>query len=234
MKKKFLKNKVLPSLSPPYKSAGFTFLEILAAITLLSLMAVGIVHSIKETAIITAKLKTRATTILSGQIALDRLQRELQMAFNEATRGTPTYFKSDALGGRQELIFSYLDTPIRTLFEQRTSGVKFARYFLEKNDNGSFTLLRSVVPFFQSAEIEKASSQILAKGILNLKFEFYAPQEDRWIDQWNSQSEKNFGRFPLAVRVSIETTDYRLPKEEWKTKSLFFQTEILLLNELGT
>ena len=124
--------------------------EVLVSIFILSIMTLGIATSLNHTRRLSQKIKVRQTSVLSGQIALDRLSRELQMAFNERLQGDTAVFKSvDKLRG-PDLKFSYFDSPLKVLFIRRTPGLKVVRYWLEKESGQSalVRLLRSEGPIY--------------------------------------------------------------------------------------
>lgn len=212
--------------------AGFTLIEILAAIFIFAVMTLGIASTIRETGIITSKVKIRQTSVFSGQVALDRLQRDLQMAYNERLQGATTFFKADETGLGPELQFSYLESPVRTLFVRRTTGSALAYYHLEKEDNGTLRLERSEAPPYKQDTLKTIAGQSVATGILSWKMDYYDVRNDRWLLTWDTAGPNTPGYFPRAVRITIETIDPSIPKEDWKKKSLKFQTEFLVFNEM--
>ncbi|MDB5036883.1 MAG: ral secretion pathway protein GspJ [Bacteriovoracaceae bacterium] len=210
---------------------GFTLLEILVSIAIFAIIAAGIAGTMNQMTKLTKKLKVREATILSGQIALDRLQRDLQMAYNEKTQHSPSLFKATNIGTGPEITFSFFDTDIKILFKKRTSGVMLAHYSLEKDDNGTLKLLRAEGPLYLADKIKDEHSSILASGILDLKVEYYDARNDLWQDNWDTAAPATVGAFPTAVRVTITTVNPEIPRDEWKAKNLKLSTEFLILNE---
>lgn len=215
-----------------HKTHAFTLLEIVAALTLFSLLALGIVHALQENSSLTKKIKQRQATTLSGQIALERLERDLEQAYDERLQGSLTFFKSRESSQGPELSFSFLESPLHTLFERRTSGISALRYTLEKSDNGTLNLLRTSLPLHEKEKIQQSPAQLLATGVLKWELEFYDPRQDLWQKEWDSRSRNTAGRFPLAIRLALETVDPKVLEKDWKQKSLRFETEIMVLNEI--
>lgn len=211
---------------------GFTLLEILASIVIFSVMITGISMTLSESTKLSRKVKHRESVVMSAQVAFDRLQRDLQMAFNERQRSPSSIFKTQETNQGPEITFSYLDTPIKVLVQNRTAGLMIARYHLEKSESGALTLFRSEVPFYKIDDIATAPSQTLAEGILSLKFEFYDYRNDQWLTKWDTSDPVTPGIFPRAIKMTIEAVDQDIPKEEWKTKTLKLETAFRVLNEM--
>lgn len=214
--------------------AGLTLLEILAAIFLFAVMTLGISSTMKETNSLARKIRSRESKTMSAVIALDRFQKDTQMAFNDRLQNTKTYFKMIEGSLGSELTFTYLDTPVKTLFQRRTPGVMIASYKLEKEENGTYKLLRTEAPYYSKDKLNEAPSQTLASGVLSFKCETYDHRNDRWLKAWDTAGLATNGYFPKAVRVRIETIDPDLPKAEWKEKSMILETDTMVLNELET
>jgi len=210
---------------------GFTLLEIIASIALFSIMVVGIASTLGETNRISSRLQIRQKTVASGQIALDRLRRDLQMAFNENVQRSPSFFVVREVGAGQEMTFSYLDSPIKTLFSNRTPGILFASYSLETAGDGTYNLIRSETPLWNAERIDESPSQVLARGILGWRLEMYDFRNDEWIPSWDSAGAQTGGYYPLAVRIRLEVTDPSLPPEQRASRGLVYQTAVMLLNE---
>jgi len=211
---------------------AFTLMEIVASISLFSVIALGIASAIRDTAKLSRKLKSREARTLSGQIALDRLQRDLQAAFNERLQNSQTIFKSRNIGAGPELTFSYFDSSIKTLFERRTPGIKVAQYSVENVEGGGLNLYRAEVPLYQGEEIDDAPQRLIASGVMEWELEFYDARNDKWMKEWDTKSRTALNYFPKAVRVILETVDDKLPPDKWKDKSIRFETSFVILNEL--
>jgi type II secretory pathway pseudopilin PulG len=222
------------SLARKKSLEGFTLLEILAALFLFAIMTMGIASTMRETTSLTRKVKSREATTMSAVVAVDRLQKDLQMAYNEPFQGSPSFFKSTEATIGPELSFSFMDTPVKTLFQRRTAGEMIAFYRMEKAEDGSYKLLRSEVPYYAVDKLKEAPTLTLAEGVLSFKVEFYDSRNDRWAKEWDTKGPVTNGYFPKAARVSVETVDTSIPSSEWKNKSLKIETDFLILNEANT
>jgi type II secretion system protein J len=210
---------------------GFTLLEVLAAIGLFAVMTLGVVSTLQETNRLTLKMKARQASVFTGVLAMERLRRDFQQAYNDRLQRSLSVFRSRDASQGPEFTFTTFDTPIRTLFARRTPGVVLVKYQLEKDDNGTLRLLRTEVPYNQADKIDTQAPQALATGILKLELEFYDAQNDQWKKDWDTSLPTTNG-FPRAIRLALETVDPDLPETQRKEKTLRFETKILVLNEV--
>ncbi len=213
---------------------GFTLLEVLASLVLFAIITLGIASTMRETNRIHERVKLRQRTTLSASVALDRLQRDLQMAFNERVQGSPSFFKSSETGLGPTLSFSFLDSPIKTLIQSRTPGLKAALYELKKNEDGSMELVRAEVGLHELTSLRNQRRQNLAGGITELKYEFYDSRNDRWIEKWDTADAATNSFFPKAVKIMMTLVNPDWPKNEWNKRAMRYETSVMILNEMDS
>lgn len=216
---------------PLQRDKAFVLVQLIAAISLFAIIMVGVSSMMSETTRLTLKLNERQETVATAQSAMLRLQRELSQAFDEGNRRGETLFVARESSEGTELIFSYLDSPLKALFETRTPGVKIAAYSLERERNESTKrIMRKEVPLYEKGKLELQDSLFLSSGILSWEFEFYHQRTDRWVPEWDSSDREFAGDFPAAVRIKLEAVDPRLEGDEAARKSLFYKTAFLIQN----
>ncbi len=215
------------------KSArAFTLVEVLVSITIFSIMAVAIAGTIKQIGQITRKVKSRDSTVMSAQVAMARLERDLQLAYNEKLQRTPCLFKSRNVSAGPELTFSVFDSDIKILFRTRTPGVLIVRYYLEKEDDGTMRLMRAEAPLHVGDKIDNQPGSPIATGLTEWKMEYYDGRNDLWSQEWDTSAPTAAGTFPKAARIIFKSVDPSLPKDQWKAKSLMLMTDLIVLNEV--
>lgn len=219
-----------------FLQSAFTLLEILASIFIFAILTLGIASTMKQTTSLTKRVKSREAKTMSSVIALDRLQRELGMAYYGGRVTFPEHvlFKLSEASLGSEIVFSVIDSPIKTLVQRRSPGLLIVQYKLEKEENGTMRLVRLEVPFYDKAKLSEANAQTLATGILQFKLEAYDHRNDRWLKEWDDRGPTTGNYIPKAVRVMLESVDPELPKDQWRSKSFKLQTEIIVLNEWET
>lgn len=214
------------------KNAGFTLLEVLAAVMIFAIMAASISMTVSETTKLTKKVKVRESTVMSSQIAFDRLQSDLQMAFNENMRNSPSIFKGVDSTHGMELVFSMIDNSFKVLFQSRTPGIILVRYHLDRAEDGTLTLYRSETPFYKSADYLQSQSHVVAKGLLGLEFEFYDFKNDLWQKKWDTTDAQSASYFPRAVKMKLTVSNPDLSDVERKEKAVTLSTAFQILNEI--
>ena len=215
----------------PFKTKGFTLIEVLAALFLFSLLTLGVSSSVREISKLSARIKMRQATVVSGITAFDRLQRDLRMSFNERLRNSRSWFESENRTSGPDLRFTALESPTLLLFTQRTPGLAAIRYWLEKADDGTMNLMRSQVELNRSEDLEKQPPEIVGQGILKFELEFYQGNTGQWLKTWNSKESTTTGLFPRAVRIRLDSVDPQVPETDRKEKVLSLETVVLVLNE---
>jgi hypothetical protein len=195
---------------------------------LFAIMSVGVASLMRETTRVSQRVDSRQETVLSAQLSLERLSRELAHAYRERLQREETRFIAREPG---DLIFSFLDSPLRVLFERRSPGVKLVHYFLEDSPGGAQRLMRAEVPINLHEDLELQEARLVADGILSFQLEFYDARNDQWTEAWDSEAEITFGIFPQMVRVTFKVVDTRHPEEQWPTRALTYQTTVFVLNE---
>ncbi len=220
-----------PTFSPIQRAAGFTLLEVLAAISLFSLMTLGVVNALQETTKLTLRIKSRQASTFTGTLAVEKISRDLSMAYNENLRKSKSLFQGREGSQGPELTFTTLDSPLKGLFVRRASAFAIVRYKLEKNEQGTLDLFRYETLEQNFDKIDTLKGQRIATGVTKMEAEYYDFQNDQWKRDWDSKSPPLAGRFPMAVHLALETTDPSLPALEQKDHLRRFETKVLILNE---
>jgi len=210
---------------------GFSLIEILAAIVIFAIMAAGVSSTLNETSKLTKRVKNRESTVLGAQIVVDRLQREMQMIFQDRQQKSLCFFKARQSTQGPDISFSFLDSPSRTFFERRSPGLKALRYFVEKSDEGLLRLMRSETSLDKVNDLERSPAQVIAEGVENFKFSFYEFQSDRWVESWDTSDMEMSGKFPRAIRFSFDVIDPTQPETSPKRR-LSLETAFQVLNEM--
>jgi type II secretory pathway pseudopilin PulG len=212
-------------------SKGFTFAEILASLALFAVMTVAIASVLRETNTLTIRLQDRQSSIMAAELALQRMQRDLRLAYDEKIRRSPSLFKAGPGPNGFELIFSFLASPFFTLIDERSSGLQVVRYFLANDSNGVPSLYRAELPYHQASDIQNTEAEKIASGIRFWKLEFFNPRTSQWMNDWDDKGPYTGGYFPSAVRIALEAYDPELPESSRDLRSIRIETSFFILNE---
>ena len=174
------------SKSTSLRQNGFTLIEVIAALAIFALIMVGLSNLLSETTRLSGRVKQRQSTVLSAQILFDRFQRELTMAYFQPGLKSRTEFSIASDGGGPEIQFTYVDSPVRTLFAKRAGGIKLVRYFLDKEEkSGTLNLMRVEKNPTTPDEIKELDAQLVVTGIVQWKIEAYDDRTDQWTEAWD-------------------------------------------------
>lgn len=206
----------------PSESGGFTLIEIVIAISILSIV-LGVTYSALNQIIRTKKLLDdgRDSRYIANSI-LGRMTRELQLATASVPLMPPKDDPERRASSRVSMVGEQkgLDDGKRAdsitfmaleagqyLPKGTRSGVVQITYLLAKDPNRKdelgYTLYRSEVPYsrpFKKA-YENALNFDIARNVTSLEFQYYWAAENKWLATWNEDATE---KLPGMVRFRIE------------------------------
>jgi general secretion pathway protein J len=204
-----------PALFPSEK--GFTLLEILIAISILSII----------TAIIASSLQVGILSWERGEAATERYQ-QIRILTDEIVQQLKSIYpyKFQKAGiTKPKLIFygeehslGFITTLVKGSKGERGGGLMFVYYDL---DNEKGLIKREKIVFTGDISIKDLGDSIeLDPEISELKFEYYEknrkdPQSGRWVNSWDGKSKN---QLPKAIRITLGFS--RKEKTSTSNKSL--------------
>jgi len=215
--------------------SGFTLIEVIAALAIFALIMVGLSSLLSQTTRLAGRVKERQSTVLSAQIIFDRFQRELTMAYFQPGLKSRTEFVLATESQGPEIQFTFVDSPVRTLFSRRAGGLKLVRYFLNKDEkSGTANLMRAEKNPTSPDDIKELEAQLVVTGIVEWKVEAYDDRSDQWTEAWDNKGIYTTNRIPPAIRMTLQVVDPNQPKAEQKDRMLTYSTIFPILNEVKT
>ncbi len=169
----------------PSRCGGFTLIEILLALSVLSILMILLLSAFTGAARVRASLSSRSSEFRQVRIALDRIGTDLMGAFASSAReDSALTLREDSLSGMPAA------TLIFTAFQQsdgdRTrvpAEIVKVRYFPRIGTDGATLELhreQSDLPFIEN-RIPLRESRI-AEGLRGFRIELY--DGTRWIKEW--------------------------------------------------
>ena len=206
---------------------GFTLIEIIIAIGILAMMMFSI--SQITTGITTARDKAQArneekhTVIL----ALTKMSDDLRAAFltDKKFWGKDSFYKTGLVGDVTSINFSSLSNVHRVQDNRDTDQVDVG-YSLERNDDGSYRLLRRSTDYLVDKLDEGGQSFVLLNAIKDIKFEYYNSNQKEWQATWDTESIETMGRLPQQVRVTLSLIGKSLDEDEEESQMHTFELVI--------
>jgi len=191
----------------PLKNRGFTLLELLLSMTILSMIAVLAFGALRLGVRAWEKGEETVETKQRVRIVLNLLHR--QFASMDRTAMTGSAAKTFAFRGENKTLSFLSGVP---LVPGNLYGTVYAKYEVRVNDDGEgetlsfFEKNRIFLPNAESLEkIRQEDFHDLLKGFHSISFSYLKPGEDNeppaWQDTWDPDTD---GPVPLAVKVIVE------------------------------
>jgi general secretion pathway protein J len=191
---------------------GFTLLEIILAITLIALMAVGIWAVLQ----ISVRSWTKGTEYIDAN---QRHRSVLDLVRKQIASTYALYSPIDPIqGGVPTLIFSGAEASLtfislNSLHFQESPGLTLVSYEFAPNFEGGFSLIENEQPYLgqeiggETAPGPSIKTQIF-ENLSSCLFEYFDPGDAanpaQWVTAWDGQ---NIGRLPSAVSLTITSPD---------------------------
>ena len=182
-----------------FKSNGFTLIEILISLTLLTIVLGAVYSSFFSVNAVLERFENVSLKYHEARTALDIMRREIESALPNSSRTITTTEDKTAFVIKDRDIMGKSTSELSlTAFTFKGSGVNAISYYVEEKDE-KLTLLRKESP---SGIQSKEYIMETIEEIEGFSVETYS--NNQWIKTWNSA---NTGKLPVIVRVSIEFDD---------------------------
>ncbi len=204
--------------------AGFTLLEMIVAVTLVALMAVGLWAAFR----ISIRSWSRGTEFIDTnqrhRTVLDMVRKQIASTYPLFTPVDlrQTLAQGGVLSGMQvsHVIFngienSMLFVSLNSLQFQESPGLTIVYYGVTQNSVGSFSLIEKEdrytgqVPEVGAMETLPRATSVF-ENLSSCAFEYFDPgvgdNPARWVKEWDGQE---MGRLPVAISMSMTFHDSR-------------------------
>jgi general secretion pathway protein J len=212
--------------------AGFTLIEIMIALAILTFITSIMWGSFSQTAVnkrVIEGAQDRAHTV---RVALLRMARELEMSFiadeNTSLSQRRTMFDGAAHGDVDELTFSaFAHQRLRAGLNE--GDTTLITYFGERDpdDRRILNLMRRETRRLQ-VEDPKAiagESYVLCPDVSRVKFTYYDYKQKVWENEWSTLSATGFQYPPSHVRITLTVIDERGQEVSYSTDARIQMTE---------
>jgi general secretion pathway protein J len=218
---------------------GFTLLEIILAVTVLALVGTMVYGGFSQTALNKARVEEDVDHSRIVHMALDRMVRELTMAFVSThvnpsmdLRVVETAFVGKDNGKDDRIDFTSFSH--RRLYRNaRESDQNEISYFVteDPDEPGVQVLARREQNRIDSDPRRGGKSQILVENVEEFNLEYFDPLLSDWVQSWNTEdvlAQPN--RLPSQVRIRLSTKD---PRHRGKTETFGTRVTIPLTYALN-
>ena len=216
----------------PGVRAGFTLLELLIAIAILGTIF-SVIYVTFATTIETKQSVERGNDLYSAaRLTMDRLTRELSMAFVRAharrDEKDPTIFLGEdhESGGYPMDVLTFTSlSHVRLGVGARESDQNKVNYFLvDRSDTGDRSLMyrEDTTPHAQTADGGVVYE--LCPSVYGINYRYYDGEKDEWVDEWDSTAiDPDHERLPRAVEITLILRGVRDQEMIYQTKVMVHQ-----------
>ena len=194
---------------------GFTIMEILLAVAILSTMVVLVLGAMSSSFRMRNRTVDMFDTQRSARQALERMTRELNMAFHvheaseRVAQTREIRYRTAFEGRRDEITFATMGH-IQRYADEISSGQAEISYRLERQRGRDGQVRQNLVRREQSPIDDRpdrgGTLSTVLRDVRSIRFEYWDPDRqiggEAWINQWDASREE--GRLPDRVRVTIE------------------------------
>lgn len=205
------------------RAPGMTLIEVLMAITILSMVMSMVYGAFTQTARNKQVLEEEADQYHTVRIALERMQRELSMAFvSIQTNPSPslqvvrTAFVGKDRGHRDRIDFTSFSHQ-RLYRDAHESDQNELSYFITRHPDfpDVNVLARREQARIDDRPQEGGRVEIVLEDVKEFDLEYLDPTTNEWSRTWNStQPADQPNRLPSQVKIRIVIPDPRRPSRD--------------------
>jgi general secretion pathway protein J len=199
---------------------GVTLIEVMVAITIFAVVGTMIYGTLVSTARHKEKLQEEIDRHHALEAALERMAREISMAFvsaqpnpSSSLQVTKTAFYGVDRGNRDRLDFTSFSH--RRLFRNaHESDQNEISYFLanDPSDAGETVLARREQNRIDDDPTRGGRVEVLLEGVESLEFEYLDPTTHLWVMRWDTRNAAGQpNRLPTQVKIRLRVKDPRNP-----------------------
>jgi len=196
---------------------GFTLIEVVLAVTLLAMVSTLIYGSFARSFEAIDFVEGSQARYHDVRLALERLARELSMAFIYDCRevDTPTgedtfrtLFKSERSSNVDRLVFTSF-AHLRMVRDANESDQSVLTYYGDDDpeDRDLTDLMRKEKVRIDGEPEEGGQAEILCRGIESLHFEFWDETKIEWVEEWDCSQIERLNQLPKLVRITLTVLD---------------------------
>ena len=211
---------------------GFTLIEVMIAVTLLSFLSIGIYQATTRSFLVNATLGREATEYSGVLLTLQAVESDLSQIYNPAldpteapaanpnAAQTPDFWsvpvRTDGtrrarLQGTREKLTFINNANRRVEADQAQSDFQKVTWEIERNSSGAYSLYRATDwnAFNYDRVSGKPNRVALIENLSSASFSYYRRENKTWEDSWDTESPyvKAEGRWPDLIRLKIEVPD---------------------------
>jgi general secretion pathway protein J len=214
-------------------SAGFTLIEVMLAIAILSFVTALMWGSFSQTVINKKAIESAQERTHTVRVALTRMAREIEMAYlsgseNTALSNRRTFPVGSSHGDVDELQFSnFAHQRLRSgLAEGDTALISYYGQ-RDPDDRRVLNLMRRETRRLQAENPNDLPGEayILCPDVARVKFSYYDHKMKEWVNDWSTLNASGPQYLPTHVRITLTVIDERGQEVSYTTDARIQMTE---------
>ncbi|MCK6527494.1 prepilin-type N-terminal cleavage/methylation domain-containing protein [Myxococcota bacterium] len=216
----------IPTSAPPGAGTerGFTLLEMLVAVAIMAAAMALLWTSFAGAVKVEDQVRRKADTVAMGRTAMERISRELSMAFLSPnlspTSSYATVFKGQDKDPFDEAIFTSLSH--EKLYKDAREGdqAEISYYREEDPDSDLSMLVHRESPRIDGDPERGGVVLPLAYRVKSFNLRYYDLDKKEWVDQWDTRGVDTPNRLPRAVEIALVVVDEDGEEHAFTTRNL--------------
>ncbi len=212
------------------RARGFTLIEVMVAVSILAIVTTLTWGSFRSTFSTKAQIEAQAGRYRTVRLALERMARELSMAYVSQDEDTSQPERRTRFVGKRhsdvdEILFSYFGH--QRLYQDANEADTALVYYYsarDRDDSRKTNLMRRETRRLSNYKVDEQAGEadIVCDDVLRLKLDYWDQRDKIWREEWNTTSaDGQPDRLPAKIRVTLTVRDER-------GQEVPFQTEVRL------
>ncbi len=220
---------------------GFTLIETMVAVGIIAMVTTLVWSSFKDTFRAKNQVEAQSGRYRTVRIALERLARDLSMAYLSQNEDTSQPERRTLFVGKRkfdidEVRFSFLGHQRLYQDANEADTAQVAYYGVRDREfSGRINLMRRETRRLQYLKIEDNAGEtdIICDDVLRLKLDFWDSRDKQWRDEWVTNSaDGQPDRLPSRVRITLTVRDERGQEVPFQTEARIPMQEPLNLRAI--
>lgn len=187
--------------------AGFSLLEVVVALGIMGLIGLITFETIASALDTRDVLEEEDASNQSARVALDRLRRDLRVAYLTTNTSAVNTYKTQFIGkneGPDRLWFTTLSHH-RLFRESRECDQTEVTYWTEDDPTmkGAKVLLRREAPRIDNEPEKGGLIAPLAYNLKAVEYRYINPKTNEWLEEWDSTGVDLANKLPRAVQIAL-------------------------------
>lgn len=219
------------------RARGFTLLELLVAVVILSLITMLLYSAFSGMKRSRDGLKRVQDRYREGRVAMNRIVRDLESAYisqhlplNQALVVQKTAFIGHQGSPGDRIDFNSFSNILRDRNSHTSDQVELSYFTSESLDiSGTSDLVRRTSEYPDDKPDQGGRIDVVATDVDLFDLEYLDPTTSQWVDTWDtSQATGQLNRMPLQVRIRLVLNGGRKSASDRSHNTIKFETTVTL------